>query len=328
MANEADIAAAHDRLGGKIGEKYRLLSVLGVGGMGAVYEAVHELTERRVALKLLHSYVAATPSAAQRFLQEAKAPAAIRHPAIADVLDAGREPDGSVYLAFEFLEGEDLAHAVAAGRIDPPSLLRYLIEVTGGLAAAHARGFVHRDVKPANIFLARHGAEVSAKLLDFGIARRSRTPSRVPLTEAGVVIGTPYFMSPEQMRGEDVDHRADLWSIGVVFYFGLTGELPFVAQNYNALMVEMVRGTSAVVQARKKRLPRALVAVIDKALAPQLEARYRDAGELQRALEQALAALLGRPAGARVPEKLGWEKALAEIEAETLALRAKKKLSS
>lgn len=313
MPQDDDIRAAEARVGSKIDDKYRLLSVLGVGGMGAVYRAHHELTDRRVALKLLHTDFASTSSAAQRFLQEAKAPAAIQHPAIAEVLDAGRLADGTLYLIFELLEGEDLGRAVLADRCDQRLLVRTMIDVTGALAAAHAKGFVHRDVKPANIFLVRDDRGSRTKLLDFGIVHRSRMRSTDGLTQAGSVLGTPYFMSPEQMRGEGADARADLWSAGVVLYYGLSGEMPFSAQNYNALLVEMMTEGAPSLAALKPELPRALTALVDRALAPKIEDRFQTAHEMMQALSAVRSAIADKTQP--------WERALQEIEREIRALK-------
>jgi serine/threonine-protein kinase len=313
MPYDNDIKAAEARIGSRIDGKYRLLSVLGVGGMGAVYRAHHELTDRRVALKLLHADFANTSTAAQRFLQEAKAPAAIQHPAIAEVLDAGRLEDGALYLIFELLEGEDLGRAVAAGRVDQRLILRTLIDVTGALHAAHLKGFVHRDVKPANIFLVKDERGPRTKLLDFGIAHRSRIQSTEGLTQAGSVLGTPYFMSPEQMRGENADARSDLWSAGVVLYYGLSGELPFAAQNYNALLVEMMTDGAPSLSALHPELPRALTEIVDRALAPRIEDRFQTAQEMTQALTAARSSV--------GEQTKPWERALQEIEREIRALK-------
>ena len=282
---------AERRLGDRIADKYHLRDVLGVGGMGVVYAAWHEFTERMVALKLLHSAIASTPTHAQRFLQEATASAAIQHPGIAEVLDAGREADGSLYVAFELLQGEDLGAAIVGRRTPPNRILDVSIEVLSALEAAHEKGFIHRDIKPANIFLLKDPrAGHHAKLLDFGIARRVRGTGapRTPtdgLTQAGAVVGTPYYMSPEQMCGEAVDGRADLWALAVVLFYGLSGELPFKGRSYVALLTEMLRGGPPRLP-KRHGVPLGVEGLLKRALAPRIEDRFQTAKAMRMALER------------------------------------------
>ncbi len=238
------------RVGTTIADRYRLIRVLGVGGMGAVYEAHHVFTHRRVALKLLRSEQAFSTDAASRFLQEARAPSSIGHPNIVEVLDAGVDPSVGMYLALELLEGEDLGAAVERDGIDLRTLLEVASQILSALAAAHAAGFVHRDIKPENVFVTRDASgAVRARLLDFGIVRRVSADRG--LTSTGTVLGTPLYMSPEQARGEHVDARSDLWSMGAMLFHALSGSAPFDGSNVNVVLVALL--TSAPPSLRDRR---------------------------------------------------------------------------
>ena len=345
---------AAQRLGHRIAGKYHLREVLGVGGMGVVYAAWHQFTERMVALKLLHASIASTPTHAQRFLQEATASAAIQHAGIAEVLDAGREADGSLYVAFELLEGEDLGVAILERRAPPMRILEVAVEVLAALGAAHTKGFVHRDIKPANIYLLRAPrAGLGVKLLDFGIARRVRAAGVSDgLTQAGAVVGTPYYMSPEQMCGEAVDGRADLWALAVVMYYGLTGDLPFKGRSYVALLTEMLRGGPPPLPGSVD-LPLGIGPFLQQALAARIEDRFQSAGEMQVNLRDLLPgpsradeteriapeptmALPRRPLESRAPGGTQsptphpsttvdppWQRALEDIEGEIVAIESR-----
>ncbi|MEO1334167.1 MAG: serine/threonine-protein kinase, partial [Myxococcota bacterium] len=292
-------AEAERRLGHRIAGKYHLRDVLGVGGMGVVYAAWHQFTERMVALKLLHASIARTQTHAQRFLQEATASGAIGHPGIAEALDAGRDADGCLYVAFELLKGEDLGAAIVGGRASPLRVLEVSEEVLSALSAAHNEGFIHRDIKPANIFLLDQSKNnVRSKLLDFGIARRVRASgSSEGLTQAGAVVGTPYYMSPEQMCGEAVDGRADLWALAVVIYYGLTGDLPFQGRSYVALLTEMLRRGPPSLP-RMDAIPHGAEAILKQALAPRIEDRFQSAGSMRIAIS----GILPSPASNEVTE--------------------------
>ncbi|MCK6550206.1 serine/threonine protein kinase [Myxococcota bacterium] len=333
-----DLEGAEARLGTVVADKYELVRVLGVGGMGAVYEAHHRYTERRVALKVLHASVANSPTAAARFLREAKTSAIVDHPAIVDVLDAGRDGDGALYLAFELLQGEDLGRAIQGGRVSPERLVRAVIDVLGALSVAHARGLVHRDIKPPNIFLARTpDGRTEAKLLDFGIAHHARTASAEGLTQVGMVLGTLFFMSPEQMAGAAIDGRSDLWALGVVLFYGLTSTVPFESRTFSGLLVELAQRGPMSLRELRPDLPSSVVEAVDRALRPKAEERWATADELARTLRGRVLTDLGarddeRSEGkARVasrtqpPRDEAWKSALAEVERETRALEAKKR---
>ena len=202
--------AAVARIGNTIAGKYRLNRLIGVGGIGAVYAAVHQFTGRHVALKLIDPMVASYEGYAARFLREARAAAEIGHPAICDVLDAGQESDGSLYLALELLEGRTLDAAIEAGDLRFEELCRVGVQLLEGLAAAHDRGIVHRDIKPDNIFLARKDGELVIKILDFGIAKLYAGNADDPATtRAGLTVGTPAYLSPEQAVGGAITPASD-----------------------------------------------------------------------------------------------------------------------
>lgn len=335
MTPEEQRKLAEKRVGERIAEKYELRSVLGAGGMGAVYEAHHEFTGRTVALKLLHPQVAKVPIAADRFLREARAAASVPHEAIADVLDAGREPDGTLYVVFEKLEGEDLGAAILGRRMPPDKLVEVTIEVLGGLGAAHEAGIIHRDVKPGNIFVLpdREDGRVRAKLLDFGVARvQPRERDGRPLTQAGMVVGTPFYMSPEQMCGEEIDQRADLWSMCVVLFVALAGRLPFHSKSYVALVTEMLKVGPPSLAAARPDLPDALCRAVSRGLSPQIDKRHPTAAELAAELREARAAFKPVPPPVvqappeppknpvrqqtREIQRPAWESALDDIESE------------
>lgn len=295
MEQERHAEALH-RVGSVIADRYELIDLRGVGGMGAVYAARHLFTGNLVALKVLYPDVARQRDAAERFAREARAPGSINHPNICRVLDAGTEPvTGERYIAMELLDGHDLAYIIENGSIDLATLLDASLQVLDALSAAHARGFVHRDIKPENIFLTpladgRH----RARLLDFGVARRpGHEPSR--MTEPGHIVGTVWYMSPEQARGLEIDHRADLWAFGAVLFHALAGQPPFDGDNHNQLLYAIGTTDAPSLEDLRPELPRAVIDAIDRALEPSIDDRWQTAREMHRALCTALASLDGTP---------------------------------
>lgn len=279
---------AEERVGASIDGKYRLEKVLGVGGMGAVYAARHRFTDRKVALKILHARLARGANA-KRFLQEAKAAAAIQHHGLADVLDAGKAPDGTLYVAFELLKGKDFGALIKAKVVNARVAVEVALHVLEALDVVHRNGFVHRDIKPANIFVVGDVKDqFRAKLLDFGVVRRvssNRAPTTRSVTRAGAVVGTPYYMSPEQMCGEPVDGRADLWALGIVMYYALTSKLPFRQKNYLHLLSEMMKKGPPPLRDLNPHIPAELAMAIERALAPSIEDRYTTAQDMMMALQ-------------------------------------------
>ena len=222
-------------IGETLGQRYKLIRLLGAGGMGSIYEAEQKETRERVAVKVLHSHLL-DPSGEgpRRFHREAEVVRAIGGDHIVRVFDAGTdEASGHLYLVTECLDGEDLQRLLdRVGPLAPEAALRVAFQALVGLCAAHEAGVVHRDIKPANLFLAQgHDGAVSVKLLDFGIAKVRADPLHLPfgagLTTTGGFLGSPLYMSPEQVQSSrDVDHRTDLWSLGSALYAALAGRAP------------------------------------------------------------------------------------------------------
>ncbi len=253
---------------GGIGETishYRLLEKLGAGGMGVVYLAEDVRLGRTVALKFLSQELSGAPAAIERFQREARAASALNHPHICTVYDVG-EQDGRHFIVMEVLEGTPLNALIASGQRPVDEVLEIGIGLADALAAAHAKGIIHRDIKPANIFVTDRG---QAKLLDFGLARPPRTaagdgPTEEQLTSPGSLLGTPAYMSPEQVRGDVVDHRTDLFSLGAVLYEMTTGQQPFPG------------ATSGTIQE----------AILNRAPRPGREAESRRAAQARRRDQQ------------------------------------------
>jgi serine/threonine protein kinase len=282
-------------IGKTIGGRYLVRSLLGEGGMGAVFEAEHLALGRSVAVKVLHATQATKKDAIRRFQQEARAAGAIGHPNICGVTDLGTLDDGSPYMVMERLVGETLADRITAERGLPfEDVIDILVQVLSGLVAAHEQRIVHRDIKPENVFLtARVGCPPVAKLLDFGVSKMTgEAPAGgraddLTLTRTGMVMGTPYYMAPEQARGErDIDARVDLYACGVIMYETLTGKRPFIAGNYNALLVQILTGTPRLATELRPALPASFAAVIGKAMARRREDRYATAAEFQKDLKR------------------------------------------
>lgn len=252
--------------------------MLGSGASGTVWAAKNELIDREVALKILHPDVATDSVQLQRFFNEAKASGRVHSPNIAEILDLGQAEDGSPFLVFELLHGEGLDTWIARERtLDPRNLTELMIGVVRALELAHAQGIIHRDLKPANLYAHRGptGQQV-LKILDFGISKmvEGNTAEHMTLTRTGTVVGSPAYMSPEQAAGrEDIDGRADVWSLGVVLYEALTGTLPHEAPNYNALMVRIMTRDADPALSRRPDLPPTLATLIDDCLKRERERR-------------------------------------------------------
>jgi hypothetical protein len=294
---------------------YQVEARIGEGAMGVVYRALEPSLERRVAIKSLHAQMLAgeEPETARehrlRFLQEARAAAALSHPGAATIYRIGEE-DGTPYIAMEWLEGKTLEKLVQEeGKLAPERAVRLLIDLLGTLDAAHRNGVVHRDVKPANLVLLPDGR---LKVTDFGIARLKG--SDLVKTQAGFVLATPRFAAPEQLRGEEVDGRADLFAAGILLFHLLTGRFPFNGADFLQVANAVFRDAPAPLRSVDPTLPPALATVIEKALAKDREARYGTAAEMAAALDAAL-----HPAPADVTLRLPEERpaALRDLPAET-----------
>ena len=280
-------AAEQGRIGSTVAGKYRLVRVLGRGGMGIVYEGEDLGTGRHVAIKVMHPESEIGPENVKRFMNEANAAGQIKHPNVVQVLDAGEDPDdGSLFIVLELLTGIDLAtYLMRYEKLLPSETITVVSQVLQALIAAHNEGIVHRDLKPENIFLARQSSgETHVKIVDFGISKAINPEKNVPLsiTQSNTTVGTPHYMSPEQARGEPIDPRADIWALGVVMYECLTGHLPFDGENYNNQILAVV--TEAHEPAHAFGVNKDLSAIIDRCLEKDRADRYDSAAAMLDAL--------------------------------------------
>jgi eukaryotic-like serine/threonine-protein kinase len=279
-------AAALPEIGEVLASKYRLERCIGRGGMGAVFQARHEILNQLVAIKLLLPEVAADAAAVTRFLNEAKASAQIRNDHVAKVLDVDTLPSGSAFMVLEFLEGADIATLLSRqGAFALAEAAGFVLQALEAIAQAHALGIVHRDLKPANLFLAHRPDGTSIiKVLDFGISKASAAQDS-GLTGDHAMLGSPCFMSPEQVKSsKNVDVRADIWSIGVCLYQMLTNQLPFWNENVGAVYALIFEANPPKVSGLDASLPPALDAILARCLSRDLEKRYQNAAELAEAL--------------------------------------------
>ena len=281
QGSEAPVAPG-DVLAGK----YRVERVLGVGGMGVVVSALHLELGDRVAMKFLLPECSKNPEAAARFLREARAAARIKSDYVARVIDVGRLESGAPYMVMEYLDGCDLGAHVEQGRLPVEEAVDYVIQACHAMAEAHALGIVHRDLKPANLFLTQRsdGSRV-VKVLDFGISKSQQELGDASLTKTSTMMGSPYYMSPEQMRSaRDVDHRTDIWALGVVLYQLLAGVTPFQGDTLPELLTRIMTDTPPSLCGARPEVPGELDAVVFRCLEKSPLARYKHVGELARAL--------------------------------------------
>ncbi len=280
------------------GGRYEILEKLGEGGMGVLYRARDTRLSRTVALKLLRSDTLDDPERRARFVREARAASALNHPNIVTVYDIDETPDGSDCITMEYVEGRSLDRVIAAGPLPLDEALRYAGDVLRALAAAHAAGIVHRDVKPANVMLTTSG---QVKVLDFGLAKVFAAPAGGETaatlargTRPGIVLGTPAYMSPEQARGEPVEARSDVFSFGAMLYEMLSGRRPFQGESVAALLSSILRDDPPPVEGLRPGIPGDVAALVARCLARDRNARYASAGEALQAL-QACQARLSTP---------------------------------
>jgi eukaryotic-like serine/threonine-protein kinase len=274
------------RAGEVVGEKYRLVRLLGEGGMGAVYEARHEAIGRRFAVKFLHAELASHAEILARFRREAQSAGSLENENIAAVTDFGTH-QGAPYIVMEFLEGQDLAKVLAQlGTLPVPRAAHILIQVCRGLAAAHARGIVHRDLKPENLLLQQRGdGSDLVKILDFGIAKLKNNEQAGSATRTGITLGTPYYMPPEQARGQkELDERADIYALGVILYEVFSGQKPHNGENYNAILYSILMQAAPRLETFRPDLPPDLCAVVHRAMAADANERFASVSELAQAL--------------------------------------------
>jgi len=272
--------------------RYRLDAKLGSGGMSTVYLARDETLERWVAVKVLHREISEEPDQLERFSREARAVAQLSHPNVVAVIDAGQD-SGRPYIVFEYVEGETLKDRIERlGKLPLDEAAAYAIEVGRGLAVAHARRLVHRDVKPQNVLIDPEGR---AKVTDFGIARSLESDG---LTRTGRVLGTTDYVSPEQAMGHEVDARSDIYSLGIVIYEMVSGELPFQADTIVGVAMKHVNEGMPDIQRRRPETSAALAAVLERSTEKEPKKRYPDMAAMLADLEEALEVEIARAGGA------------------------------
>jgi serine/threonine protein kinase len=265
--------------GYELADKYKIEEVLGRGGMGIVYKAEDTKLKRHVALKFLPPELVQDEEAKERFILEARSAAALSHPHICTIHEIDEE-DGRSFIAMEYVKGESLKDRIKKGPLGTEETLKIAMQVAEGLEEAHKKGIVHRDIKSANIMLTEKG---QAKVMDFGLAK---VKGGTLLTREGTTLGTVAYMSPEQARGEEVDHRSDLWSLGVVMYEMLSGEFPFKGDREASILYSVVHEEPRPIKEIKRDLPPELQQIIDRALKKKPDARYASAAEILKDLKK------------------------------------------
>jgi serine/threonine-protein kinase len=300
-------------IGATLGGKYRVARLLGEGGMGAVYEGEQQLgtTKRKVAIKTLHPHLSRDPKVKARFEREVGTIAELEHPNTIQVFDFGSTPDGILYIVMEFLQGRSLADVLEKeGPLSPERALHVIEQVCGSLEEAHGRGIVHRDLKPDNVVLVeRAGKKDFVKVLDFGIAKRSNEEDRneQKLTQQGMVLGTPPYMSPEQFTGQPIDARSDIYSLGVMAYEMLSGRLPFRANTAFEWASQHMTQPPIPLEsmAEGMRAPEGMRSAIRRALAKAPNERFQTMHEFGNAFASAIAAPGAPSPGGRARTEVG-----------------------
>jgi len=293
--------------------RYVVKRRIGEGGMGLVYEGLHRDIDKRVAIKVLRDDLSRRPEVVARFRQEAKSASRIGHENIVDISDFGETARGASYFIMEFLDGEDLANVL--GReitVDADRVCAIVLQCCRALSATHAKGIVHRDIKPENIFLTkRDGVEDFVKIVDFGIAKMSDietegAPGR-KLTKTGMIFGTPEYMSPEQAAGKELDHRVDVYALGIILYECLAGRVPFEGDTFMGVLTQHLFAELPPIDELNPsvEVSRELEMVIRKALAKDPDDRYQDTEELAEAISCALDGRLSRATVKTPPSAFG-----------------------
>jgi hypothetical protein len=283
--------AQADLLGSIVAERYHILKKLGEGGMGTVYLAEHVKMGRKAALKVMNPGMNSDPDAIARFNREAANASRLNHPNVCGIYDFGETPEGLIYLAMEFIEGESLTSLIAKnGALPAPRAASIIHQAADALAVAHDYGIVHRDLKPDNIMIAKGRDNTDlVKVVDFGIAKASSSDAQ-KVTKTGLVVGTPEYMSPEQLAGDKLDGRSDIYSLGLVAFNCLTGKLPFPSNSAQEAMIMRLTDQPKTLAEMKPDVawPAELQAVMDKALARDADERYAKASEFGRDIAKAV----------------------------------------
>jgi len=275
-------------IGATLSGRYLVTRKIGQGGMGAVYEATHTLIGKRVAVKVLLEKYARREAIVSRLEQEARLASSCQNEHIIDITDFGTTEDGRTFVVMEYLEGESLAECLSREiRLPEQRILGIVSQAASALAAAHAKGIVHRDIKPENLFLLRRNDRDFVKVVDFGISKSVRASDEAEeqprLTQTGMVLGTPLYMSPEQARGDDVlDVRVDIYALGVIMYEAATGRVPFVGNNYLSVISQVLNEDALPPRSIRPELSEELEAIVMRAMAKDRDERYASAPDLQR----------------------------------------------
>ncbi len=286
LVDEGSQGEVQDEFIGKtLGQTYKIVRVIGEGGMGRVYEATHtRIPGKRFAIKVLHPEYGRQPDVLSRFQREATTAASIRSPYVVDVYDIDKTSDGRPYIVGEFLEGKEFAsYLEQTGKMPVSSAVHIVRQVCKALTEAHRMGVVHRDMKPENVFLTGDLEQPIAKVIDFGISKTDDGP-KTQLTKTGMIMGTPSYMAPEQARGERVDHRADIYAVGAILYCALTGKRPFDRGDPTATLTAVLTEEPARPRSIEASIPVALEMVIQKAMSKEPVDRYQSIADFDAAL--------------------------------------------
>ncbi len=300
-------------IGNVLAGRYQVKRRIGEGGMGLVYEGLHRDIDKRVAIKVLRDDLSRRPDVVARFRQEARSASRIGHENIVDIFDFGETRRGASYFVMEFLDGEDLGNVLGKkATIEAERACDIVLQCCRALSATHAKGIVHRDIKPENIFLTkRDGIDDFVKIVDFGIAKMSDietdgAPGR-KLTKTGMIFGTPEYMSPEQAGGRELDHRVDVYALGIILYECLAGRVPFEGDTFMGILTQHLTAEAPAIDAvnPQAKVSQELELVIRKALAKSADDRYQDTEELAEAIVCALDGRVSRATRRTPPSVLG-----------------------
>ncbi len=295
----ADIVAGQvpSMVGQILDGRWRIVKKLGEGGMGEVYVAEHIHIEKKVAMKLLRAEVLGNAEAVTRFYQEARSASSIGHENIIQIEDFGKLPDGRVYMLMEYLLGAPLNEMIAREPLPLGRALDIVIQVCRGLSAAHAKGITHRDMKPENVYVTQKDGRDLPKILDFGIAKVQHGDTSQNLTQAGTIYGTPFYMAPEQALGGKMDHRVDIYAMGIILYEVFCGVLPFKGETFMGILTQHITmqpdPPSLVAAQHGRQMPPELEQIILKAIRKNADERYQSMNEMAIALTDVYRAYVG-----------------------------------